>query len=40
MKKKPTKIVELVISDESQEMTIDAISLVNNSCNNAFCILW
>ena len=30
MKKKPTKIVELVISDESQEMTIDAISLVTS----------
>ena len=30
MKNKPTKIVELVISDESQEMTIDAISLVTN----------
>ncbi len=30
MKRKKTKIVELVISDESQEMTIDAISLVTN----------
>jgi len=30
MEKKPTKIVELVIADESQEMTIDAISLVTN----------
>ena len=30
MKRKATKIVELVISDESQEMTIDAISLVTN----------
>ena len=30
MKRKATKIVELVIADESQEMTIDAISLVTN----------
>jgi hypothetical protein len=30
MEKKPTKIVELVIADESQEMTIDAISLVTS----------
>ena len=30
MKRKPTKIVELVISDESQELTIDAISLVTS----------
>ena len=30
MKRKPTKIVELVISDESEELTIDAISLVTS----------
>ena len=30
MKRKKTTLVELVISDESQEMTIDAISLVTN----------
>lgn len=30
MKKKKTKIVELVISDDSQELTIDAISLVTS----------
>ena len=29
-KRKPTRIVELVISDESQELTIDAISLVSS----------
>lgn len=30
MKRKPTKIIELVISDESEELTIDAISLVTS----------
>ena len=30
MKRKATKIIELVISDESQELTIDAISLVTS----------
>ena len=30
MKRIPTKIVELVISDESEELTIDAISLVTS----------
>ena len=30
MKKKKTRIVELVISDDSQELTIDAISLVSS----------
>jgi len=30
MKRKPTKIVELVISDDSEELTIDAISLVTS----------
>ena len=30
MKRKKTRIVELVISDDSQELTIDAISLVSS----------
>jgi len=30
MKRKPTKIVELVIADDSEELTIDAISLVTS----------
>ena len=30
MKRKATKIIELVISDESEELTIDAISLVTS----------
>lgn len=30
MKRKATKIIELVISDDSEELTIDAISLVTN----------
>ena len=30
MKRKKTRIVELVISDDSQELTIDAISLVHS----------
>ena len=30
MKKKGTSIIELVISDENEELTIDAISLVTS----------
>ena len=38
---KETKIVELVIADDSQELAIDAISLSKLSCNRArLCILW
>ena len=41
MKRIPTKIIELVISDESEELTIDAISLVTSpAIEQDFVFFW